>query len=60
MNEKTLEFGDVVVNKKEFCDSKKQISLNFVGIDRIVVSDNFKHKDKSFRYFVSYTDCYTY
>ena len=46
MNEKTLKFGDVVVNKKEFCDSKKQISLNFVGIDRIVGSDNFKQKTK--------------
>ena len=32
---KTLKFGDVAVNKKEFHTSKNPIALNFVDIDNI-------------------------
>ena len=56
MTEKTLKFGDVVVNKKEFHASKKPTALNFIGIDKIVVSDKYKHNDKGFKYFIGYTD----
>ena len=43
MSEKTLKFGDVVVNKKEFQTSKKPIALNLVGIDNLKISAKFKH-----------------
>ena len=56
MSEKTLKLEDVVVNKKEFHASNNPIALNFVGIDKIVVSDKFKHNDKGFKYFIGYTD----
>ena len=56
MSEKTLKFGDVEVNKKEFCVSKKPIALNLVDIDKIVISDKFKHSDKGSKYFFSYKD----
>ena len=47
MSEKTLKFGNVVGNKKEFHASKKPIALNLIDIDKIVVSDKFKHYGKT-------------
>ena len=32
------------------------IALNLVDINKIVISDKFKHSDKGFKYFVGYTD----
>ena len=39
MNEKTLKFGNIAVNKKEFHASKQSIALNLVDADKLVVSD---------------------
>ena len=38
MNEKTLKFNNIRVNKKEFDKSKQPIDLMSVNIDQIVVS----------------------
>ena len=54
MNEKTLTFGNVRVNKKEFHISKQPIDLNLINVDQIVVSDKFNHSDDSFTYFIGY------
>ena len=35
-------------------NSKKAIALSFVGIDKIVVSDKFKHNDIGYKYFIGY------
>ena len=43
MSEKTLKFGDIVINKKEFHASKQAIALNLVDTDKIVISDEFRH-----------------
>ena len=56
MSEKTLQFGDVEVNKKEFHASKQPIVLNLVDINQIVISDKFKHNGKCSKYFISYKD----
>ena len=45
MSEKTLKFGGVVVNKKQYRASKKPFDLNLVDIDKIVVSDIFNISD---------------
>ena len=45
MSEKTLKFGDIVINKREFHASKQAIALNLVNTNKIVVSDKFKHSD---------------
>ena len=45
MNEKTLKFGDVIVNKKEFHASKQAIALNLAGTDKIVISDRFRYSN---------------
>ena len=39
MSEKTLKFGDIEVNKKEFRASKKPIALDLVHVNKIVISD---------------------
>ena len=54
MSDKTLKFGNVVVNKKEFHVSKQAIALNLVDTDKIVVSNKFKHSDNSSKYFIDY------
>ena len=56
MSEKTLKFGKLKVNKKEFHNFKQQITLNLVNIDKIVISDKFEHTDKGSKSFIGYTD----
>ena len=56
MGEQTLKFGDIVVNKEEFHASKQAIALNLVDINKIVVSEKFKFKDKGFKYFIGCKD----
>ena len=54
MNEKTLKFNNIKVNKKEFHKSKQAIDLDSLTVDQIVVSDKFKHNDGGFKYFIGY------
>ena len=44
MSERTLKFGDIVVNERKFHASKQAIALNLVNANKVVVSDKFKHK----------------
>ena len=54
MNEKTLKFENIRVNKKEFHKSKQPVDLASVNIDQIVISGKFKHSDEGFKYFIGY------
>ena len=56
MNEKTLKFNNVKVNKKEFHKSKQEIDLDSVDTDKIVVSDKFKHSEEGYKYFIGYQE----
>ena len=56
MIKKSLKFDNVVVNKKEFHKSKQPISLDFVNVDQIIISDKFEHSDDGFKYFVGYKE----
>ena len=59
MSEKILKFNNVRVNQKEFHKSKQPIDLNLANrivIDRIVVSDKFKHSDDGFKYSTGYQE----
>ena len=56
MNEQTLKFNNIRVNKKEFHKSKQAIDLSLVIVDQIVVSDKFKHSDDGFKYFIGYQE----
>ena len=52
ISEKTLKYNNIVVNKKQFHKSKQPIDLNLVNVDKIVISDIFKHSDDGFKYFI--------
>ena len=52
MNEKTLKFDNIKVNKKEFHKFKQPIKLDLANADQIVISDKFKHSDDGFKYFI--------
>ena len=56
MSEKTLKFNNIRLNKKEFHKSKEPIDLMLVNVDQIIASENFKHNDKGFKYFIGYQD----
>ena len=56
MSEKTLEFDNIRVNKKEFYKSKQPIDLGLVNVDQIVVSHKFKYSDDGFKYFIGYKE----
>ena len=56
MNEKTLKFNDIILNKKEFHRSKEPIDLFSVNVDQIVVSDKFKHNNEGFKHFIGYLE----
>ena len=56
MSRNILKFNNIRVNKKEFHKSKQAIDLSLVIIDRIVVSDKFKHSDDGFKYFIGYQE----
>ena len=55
MSEKTLKFGNIEVNKIEFHVSKGAITLDFINIDKIVISDKLKHNDNGSKHFIGYT-----
>ena len=54
MSEKTLKFGDIVVNKKNIHASKQTIALNSIKTGKILVSYKFKHSDDANKYFIGY------
>ena len=54
MNEKTLKFENIMVNKKKFHKSKHPNDLSLANVDRMVVPDKFKHNDECFKYFIVY------
>ena len=56
MNEKKLKFDNTEVNKKGFHSSKQTTDLNVVDINKIVISDKFKHRDKGFKCFIGSKD----
>ena len=56
MTEKTLNFRDIVINKKEFHASKQAIDLSLVDTDKIFASNKFKQRDNGSKYFIGYLD----
>ena len=56
MGEKALKFNNIKVNKKEFHKSKQVIELDLVDTGKIVVSDEFKHSEEGFKYFIGYQE----
>ena len=53
MSEKTLQFNNIILNKKEFHKSKEPIVSRPKSIN---VSYKFKHNDEGFKYFIGYLE----
>ena len=56
MGVEILKFNNIILNKKTFHKLKEPIDLLSVNIDRIVVSDKFKHNNEGFKYFIGYLE----
>ena len=56
MNEKTLKFTNIKINKKGFHKSKHEIDLDSVTTDKIVVSAKFRHSEEGYKYFIGYKE----
>ena len=54
MIENSLKFGYVIVNKKEFHNSKQAIALIVVETDKIKISDRFRRSDNGSKDFIGY------
>ena len=54
MDEKTLQFNDIILNQKESHNSKEPVDLFSANVDQIVVSDKFEQKNKVFEHFIGY------
>ena len=55
ISEKTLQFNNIRLNKKEFHKFKEAIDLMSVNVDhQIVISEKFKHNNEGFKCFIGY------
>ena len=43
MSPKTIKFGDKEINRKEFFSSKQAIPLDFVDLNKIILSKKVQH-----------------
>ena len=54
MSWRKIKFGNKEINKKEFYSSKEAILLDFVDLNKIVVSKKWNIDDKTYKYFCGY------
>ena len=54
MSSRKIKFGDKEVDKKEFYSSKQAISLDYVDLNKIVVSNKWKINDTTYKYLCEY------
>ena len=54
MDLKKIKFGDKEINKKEFYSSKQAISLDSVDLDKIVVSNEYKINNITYKHICGY------
>ena len=51
-----LNFEDIEESKKEFYDSKKEVPLDLIDINKVVVSNKTKGNNEASKYFIGYMD----
>ena len=56
MNEKTLNFDGVEINRKKFHASKQPIDVDLLDVHKIVKASRIEHGGKNFKYFIGYAD----
>ena len=56
MSEKTINFGDKKVNKKDFYNNKKQFNIEDIDINKILISKPETYENNMRKYIIGYND----
>ena len=56
MSEKTINFGDKKINKKDFYSNKKQFNIEDIDINKILISQTEIFKKNMRKYIIGYND----
>ena len=56
MEKTVIKFGDTEIEKHKFHQYKKLISIKYIDINKIVVSNKVSFCKKGFKYFIDYKD----
>ena len=56
MSEKTINFGNKKINKKDFYNNKKQFNIEDIDINKILISKPETYKNNMRKYIVGYND----
>ena len=56
MSEKTINFGDRKINKKDFYSNKKQFNIAGIDINKILISKPETYKNNMRKYIIGYND----
>ena len=56
MSEKTINFGDEKINKKDFYNNKKQFNIEDIDISEILISKPETYKNNMTKYIIGYND----
>ena len=56
MSEKTINFGDKKINKKDFYNNKKQFNIEDIDINKILISKLETYENNMRKYIIGYND----
>ena len=56
MSEKTINFGDKKINKKDFYNNKKQFNIEGIDINKILISKPETYENNIRKYIIGYND----
>ena len=56
MSEKTINFGDKKINKKDFYNNKKQFNIEDIDINKILISKPETYENNTRKYIIGYND----
>ena len=56
MSEKTINFGDKKINKKDFFNNKKQFNIEDIDINKILISKPETYENNMRKYIIGYND----
>ena len=56
MSEKTINFGDKKINKKDFYNNKRQFNIEDIGINKMLISRPETYENNMRKYIIGYND----
>ena len=56
MSEKTINLGDKKINKKDFYNNKKQVNIEDIDINKILISKSETYENNMRKYIIGYND----